>query len=133
MERVKLYGNKLRELREKKGLSLTDAASRMGISKVHLSNVENRYRPVSASLIDKIKEAYKPSLEEWLNYGIGYTEANDMSVSLPEEKTQEISENTVSDSKVSNSTDREEVQIEFIWKPKIKPIKSYQLLRLDLK
>lgn len=129
MKKKQIYNNKLRELRESRNLSLTEAAKLMDISKVHLSNIENGHERVSAKLISTIKEVYKPSPEEWLRYFASFTQLADITSNGSVIEGEEIdTENTASDEKVLTLSTGKEVQINFIWIPKKKTKKQHKLL-----
>lgn len=55
---VKISGEYLRELRQKKGLSLQKAASMLGISAGHLSNIERGIKGIGGALMLKMAELY---------------------------------------------------------------------------
>lgn len=133
MQKIRLFNNNLKALRETKGFTLTRAAELMKVSKVHLFNVENGYQQASSNLMGKLKEVYKPSVEEWLAYSMSYTKDKDITVDSYGSQKPHKTQNTRSDAVVSISTDGKEVQVEFIWIPRKKTMKLYQLLQLDLK
>jgi len=64
-------GQTAREVREKKGLTLRDAAALLSISHVHLCNIENNRAVASLQLITKMKEVYGIDLMvlTWLRNG----------------------------------------------------------------
>ena len=64
-------GQTARYVREKKGLTLRDAASLLSISHVHLCNLENNHAVASLQLIEKMKKVYGVDLMimAWLRHG----------------------------------------------------------------
>lgn len=55
---IKLSGAYLREIRQKKGLTLQQAASLLGISTGHLSNIERDIKGIGGALLIKMAEVY---------------------------------------------------------------------------
>jgi transcriptional regulator with XRE-family HTH domain len=53
-----LLGTTARELREKLGLKQREVAKELGISVVHLCNIENNKAALSPALIDKYRERW---------------------------------------------------------------------------
>jgi transcriptional regulator with XRE-family HTH domain len=51
-------GKTARYLRERKGLSQRDVANALGITQVHLSNIENSKALPSAALLDRYRELW---------------------------------------------------------------------------
>lgn len=51
-------GNTARRIREKQGLMQKEAATLLGITTVHLSNIENNKAMPSAGLIDKYRQLW---------------------------------------------------------------------------
>ena len=131
--RKRIYKNNLKALREKRGFTLTESAKEIGVSKAHLSNVENGYERASAKLINKIKDIYKPTDEEWWSYFISFTlDENYSPVSISSKELNHQSENTLARKKVFISQERKEVQVKFLWIPKKKK-SQHRLLRFNLK
>lgn len=64
-------GKTARYVREKKGLTLRDAAEQLSISHVHLCNIENNRAVASLQLIQTMKEVYGVDLMimAWLRHG----------------------------------------------------------------
>lgn len=64
-------GKTARYVREKKGLTLRDAAENLSISHVHLCNIENNNAIASLQLIQRMKEVYGIDLMimAWLRHG----------------------------------------------------------------
>lgn len=64
-------GHTARAVREKKGLTLREAASMLSISHAHLCNLENNNAVASLQLIQKMKEVYGIDLMvmAWLRHG----------------------------------------------------------------
>jgi transcriptional regulator with XRE-family HTH domain len=64
-------GKTARYVREKKGLTLRDAAEQLSISHAHLCNIENNNAIASLQLIQTMKEVYGVDLMimAWLRYG----------------------------------------------------------------
>jgi antitoxin HigA-1 len=59
-------------LREDGGLSVTEFAKRLGVSRVALSRVVNRRAAVSAELAIRLAAALGGSAESWLNMQVAY-------------------------------------------------------------
>jgi transcriptional regulator with XRE-family HTH domain len=57
-------GHRLRRVREQRGLTLTDAAARTGISKSTLSRLENGQRRPSLELLLPLAQAYRVPLDD---------------------------------------------------------------------
>jgi len=53
----KKFGDKLRELRKQKGLSQEDLASKSGLHRTYISDIERGSRNLSLKNIDKIAKA----------------------------------------------------------------------------
>lgn len=51
-------GNRVKELRKKKGMTLRELAKITGISKSTLSDIENNIAPISEKRLDKLSEAF---------------------------------------------------------------------------
>jgi hypothetical protein len=51
-------GQTARYVREHKKMTLREAAAKLGISHVHLCNIENNHAAASLQLLDKVKEVY---------------------------------------------------------------------------
>src|SRR5262249_50712372 len=51
-------GKTARYVRERKKLTLREAAARLSISHVHLCNIENNHAVASLQLLEKMKEVY---------------------------------------------------------------------------
>lgn len=81
----KLFGRKLRQLREAKGLGIKALAPELGIDYTHLSNLELGYKKPSAELIRRIAEYFKYSEEE-LKLLAGY---------IPEDISEILAQNPV--------------------------------------
>ncbi len=64
-------GNTARYLREKKGLTQTEAARILGVTQVHISNVENNKAQPSHDLVNRYREAFGVDLHilGWCLYG----------------------------------------------------------------
>jgi len=64
-------GKTVKYIRERKGLSQGNAARLLGISQVHLSNVENNKSWPSPELIDRIRDAWgvDPYILAWCLFG----------------------------------------------------------------
>lgn len=64
-------GQTARFVRDKKRLTLREAASKLGISHVHLCNIENNNVKASLDLLSKIREVYGVDLIvlAWCLYG----------------------------------------------------------------
>src|ERR1700674_777414 len=64
-------GKTAKLIREKKKLTLRDAASSLGISHVHLCNIENNHAVASLQLLEKMKNLYDVDLAVlgWCLYG----------------------------------------------------------------
>jgi transcriptional regulator with XRE-family HTH domain len=64
-------GKTARYVRERKGLTLRAAAELIGISHVHLCNIENNHAVASLQLLEKLKEVYGVDLIVlgWCLYG----------------------------------------------------------------
>jgi transcriptional regulator with XRE-family HTH domain len=60
----KRTGRNLKELREKRGWLQGEAAEKLGISRSHLSTVENGKRGMSLQLIKKIIDVYNVTFED---------------------------------------------------------------------
>jgi transcriptional regulator with XRE-family HTH domain len=61
---LELVGPRLRRVREQRGLTLTDAAARTGISKSTLSRLENGQRRPSLELLLPLAQAYRVPLDD---------------------------------------------------------------------
>ncbi len=59
-----LVGPRLRRVREQRGMTLTDAAQRTGISKSTLSRLENGQRKPSLELLLPLAQAYRVPLDD---------------------------------------------------------------------
>ena len=55
---MRAIGSTVRYVREKLGMTQKAAASALGVSSVHLSNVERGVTPPSASLMSRLTEVY---------------------------------------------------------------------------
>ena len=113
---------------------MSESARLLGISKAHLSNVENGYERISFELNKKLQNLYKPSEKEWLLYFISFTEDKentDTSISL--KNLEQNVNNTLNEDILLNFTDRKGVQVEFKWIPKKKKKTQHKLLLLNLK
>jgi transcriptional regulator with XRE-family HTH domain len=64
-------GNAARELRESLGLSQRDAAERLGVTPVHLCNVEKNKTAPSQALVDRYRELWGVDLYvfAWCRHG----------------------------------------------------------------
>ena len=64
-------GQTARYVRERKQLTLREAAAKLGISHVHLCNIENNHAVASLQLLEKIKDVYGVDLMvlAWCLYG----------------------------------------------------------------
>jgi transcriptional regulator with XRE-family HTH domain len=64
-------GQTARFIREKKGLTLREAAAKLDISHPHLCNIETNQAVPSLQLIEKMKEVYGVDLMimSWLRHG----------------------------------------------------------------
>ena len=61
-----LHISYLRYLRRKNHITMTEAAKRLGVSKATLSRYENAETEVKASILLKMADLYKVSLEDLL-------------------------------------------------------------------
>jgi transcriptional regulator with XRE-family HTH domain len=61
---LELVGPRLRRVREQRGLTLTDAANRTGISKSTLSRLENGQRRPSLELLLPLTQTYRVPLDD---------------------------------------------------------------------
>lgn len=77
-------GQRIRELRERRGLTLDDLVSRSGVSKGFLSEVENAKRGLSAENVLKIATALGASVDYILR-GEVQTYARQEAVTIPPE------------------------------------------------
>ena len=64
--------NKLKEIREKKGLMIKDACKLIGISACYLSQLENGARQLSSSMLKKVCEGYNVKPNDILDYDDSY-------------------------------------------------------------
>ncbi|HHY67018.1 MAG TPA: helix-turn-helix transcriptional regulator [Alicyclobacillus sp.] len=63
---VKIPGAYLREIREKKGLSVRQVAEKLGISPSHLSNIERDLRGIGGPLLLKMAEFYGLPVQDFV-------------------------------------------------------------------
>ena len=58
---------------EASGLSITNTANHLGISRKHLSNICNAHAPITADIAIRLEKAFgKPSAETWLSMQLQY-------------------------------------------------------------
>lgn len=64
-------GRAIRQIRESRGLTQRAAAEALGISSVHLCNVENEKSTPSDELVDRIRDIWRvdPYVLAWCLYG----------------------------------------------------------------
>ncbi|MCK4404637.1 MAG: helix-turn-helix transcriptional regulator [candidate division Zixibacteria bacterium] len=62
--RHKLFGSRLRELREKKGLVIKDLAPELNVTYTHLSNIELGYKKPSEDFIRRVAAFFGVDEEE---------------------------------------------------------------------
>ena len=60
--------NKLREIRQKKGLKVNEACKLIGVSACYLSQLESGYRQLSSTMLKKCCEAYKCKPNDILDF-----------------------------------------------------------------
>ena len=58
------FGERLRHLREKAGLSQVEMAHRFGIDRGHISELENGKRKICLSLMETLADGFKVSISE---------------------------------------------------------------------
>ncbi|HHW02493.1 MAG TPA: helix-turn-helix transcriptional regulator [Thermoanaerobacterales bacterium] len=62
-------GSKLKHLRKAKGLTASELAEKVNITREHLSAVENNIKPISLTTLEKICEALGMTLSEFFCEG----------------------------------------------------------------
>jgi len=62
--RHKLFGSKLREMRQSMGISIKDLAPKLNITYTHLSNIELGYKKPSVDFINQVAEYFNEDKEE---------------------------------------------------------------------
>jgi transcriptional regulator with XRE-family HTH domain len=77
-------GGRIRELRERRGLTLDDLSARSGVSKGFLSEVENAKRGLSAEYLLRVATALGASLDYLLRGELRATAAPESTVIPPE-------------------------------------------------
>jgi transcriptional regulator with XRE-family HTH domain len=58
------FGERLRQLREKAGLSQVEMAHKFGIDRGHISELENGKRKICLSLMETLADGFKVSISE---------------------------------------------------------------------
>lgn len=58
-------GKKIREYRERKKLSVTDLANRIGVSRSYLSRMETGDRPIKTDILNKIANALDVPIQDF--------------------------------------------------------------------
>jgi len=58
-------GKKIREYRERKNLSVTELAKRIGVSRSYLSRMETGERPIKTDILNKIANAIGIPIQEF--------------------------------------------------------------------
>ena len=62
--RHKLFGSRLRELRQAKGLGIKDLSPKLNVTYTHLSNIELGYKKPSEDFIRRVAEFFGENEEE---------------------------------------------------------------------
>lgn len=74
IELQKLFGENLKRIREKKGLSLRDVASRCDLDNSNISKIENGQFNIQLSKIVELAKGLNIHPKELLDLGIDFTE-----------------------------------------------------------
>lgn len=65
---LRQFGNKVKQLREKKGWSQEELARRVGLHRTYIGSIERSERNISLINIEKIAKAFKVNISDLLKH-----------------------------------------------------------------